>query len=349
VKAMEKLNEREETILKIVVDEYTANSEPVGSRSVSKKGLINLSPASIRNIMSDLEELGYIFQPHTSAGRIPTDKGYRYYIDKFVQFEKPDARILEQISLFNNLPNINSLFKEISYKLGTLTHSVGFIAAPKLQTMHLKHIEFLRLNNESVIAIIVTKSGIVHNALLNIDKSIKDNDLIQISNYLNEHFKDKTLQDIKNHIEMEVRSKKAEFDCLVANLIKMGSNLFKEPDFDGELIFEGTNNFLEIPEFQDIDKLKEMLNIFEEKTFIYNILDKCINENGVQVFVGSEIGNEKASEFGIVAKSYKRGGKTVGTLGVIGPKRMKYSKVVSIVDYTADIISNVLNRLVGIK
>ncbi len=346
---MEKLNEREEKILKIVVDEYTANSEPVGSRSVSKKGLINLSPASIRNIMSDLEELGYIFQPHTSAGRIPTDKGYRYYIDKFVQFEKPDSNVIEQIRINNDLPNINRLFKEISYKLGTLTHSVGFIAAPKLQTMHLKHIEFLRLNKNSVIAIIVTKSGIVHNALLNIDETVKDNELVQISNYLNEHFKDKSLQDIKNHIENEIRSEKAEFDRLMSNLIKMGPNLFRESAFADDLIFEGTNNFFEIPEFQDVKKLKEMLNVFEEKTFIYKILDKCITENGVQVFVGSEIGNEQTNEFGIVAKSYQRGGKTIGTLGVIGPKRMKYSQVVSIVDYTADIISNVLNNLVGIK
>ncbi len=346
---MRRLNDREETILKIVVDDYTVSSEPVGSRSVSKKGLINLSPASIRNIMSDLEELGYIFQPHTSAGRIPTDKGYRYYIDKFVQFSDPDPEVVKHIGLDEDLSNINKLFKEISHKLGTITNSVGFIAAPKLQSMHLKYIEFLRLNKNSIIAIIVTKSGIVHNVLLNIDKSINDNELVQISNYLNQHFVDKTLQDVKNHIENEVRKEKAEFDKLIANIINVCPKLFSESAFGGELIFDGTNNFLEMPEFQDVGKLKEMLDVFEEKTFIYNILDKCASENGVNVFVGSEIGNEPANEFGIVAKSYQRGGKTIGTLGVIGPKRMKYSQVVSIVDYTADIITNVLNSLVENK
>ena len=205
---MERLNEREETILKIVVDDYTTNFEPVGSRSVAKKGLINLSPASIRNVMSDLEDLGYIFQPHTSAGRIPTDKGYRYYIDKFVQFEDPDPEIIKQISINEDLSNINKLFKEVSHKLGTLTHSVGFIAAPKLRSMHLKHIEFLRLNSSSVIAIIVTKSGMVHNVLLHIDEYIRDNELVQISNYLNYHFKIKLCKILRIILKMSCDEKK---------------------------------------------------------------------------------------------------------------------------------------------
>lgn len=344
-----RLSDREETILKIIVDEYTHSSEPVGSRLISKSGIVSLSPASVRNVMSDLEDQGLIHQPHTSAGRVPTDQGYRYYIDQIVEFNPSDNQYMTEIQSSMNQTNINGLFNEISRKLGNLTHSVGFVLSPKLGTMHLKHIEFLRLNPENVIAIIVTKTGMVHNFLLNIDHQIQDNELVRISNYLNDKFKEKSLQEIKDHIASEVRHDKNHMDELIQNMLTVGNDLFSKARFGEELIIQGTNNIVEMPEFRDMKKLKEMLNIFEEKTFMYGVIDKCMSQNGINIFVGSEIGTEHTNDFGMVIKPYNKGGNTVGTLGIIGPKRMNYSKVVSVVDYTADIMSNVLNKLSGDK
>lgn len=346
---MIKLTEREEIILKIIVDEYTYTSEPVGSRLVSKSEIVNLSPASIRNVMSDLEEQGIICQPHTSAGRIPTDQGYRYYIDKIVEFNTADSKLFEDMRSSIEHSSINGLFNEVSKKLGNITHSVGFVLSPKLNTMHLKHIEFLRLGNDNVIGIIVTQTGMVHNILLNIDPLIKDNELIRVSNYLNDRFSKKTLQEIKDHIASEVKNDKSHMDSMIANMISVGKDLFSKTDFGEDLILQGTNNMVEMPEFRDLVKLKEMLSVFEEKSLMYGVLDKCINQTGINIFVGSEIGTEQTNDFGLVLKPYHRGGKTIGTLGVIGPKRMDYSKVVSIVDCTAEIISNVLNSIGGDK
>jgi heat-inducible transcriptional repressor len=340
-----KLTEREETILKIIVDEYTKSSEPVGSRYVSKSGFISLSPASVRNVMSDLEDKGFICQPHTSAGRIPTDLGYRYYIDKIVEFNV-DGEYFSEILEDIEASNITGLFNKVSHRLGTITKSVGFVVSPKLNTMYLKHIEFMRLNDENVIAIIVTQSGMVHNVLLNIDMKINDSELVRISNYLNEKFVKKTLQEVKDFIATEVIKEKKSMDEMLKHLEVLASKLFERADFGEDLIIQGTNNIVEIPEFnRDLSKLKTMLNFFEEKSFIYKILDKCMNEDGIKIFIGSEIGVDKTDDLGLVLKPYQRGGKVIGTLGVIGPKRMNYGKVVSIVDYTAEVISNVLSSI----
>jgi heat-inducible transcriptional repressor len=344
------LTDREETILKIIVDEYTKTSEPVGSRFVSKSGIVNLSPASVRNVMSDLEDKGFICQPHTSAGRVPTDLGYRYYVDKIVQFNSEEVN--EYANVLNSIEhtNIDGLFNQISRNLGDLTHSVGFVVSPKLNTMYLKHIEFMRLNSDNVIAIIVTKTGMVHNVLLNIDDKISDTELVRISNYLNDKFIEKTLQEVKEMIAEEVVREKDNMDGMIQKLTLLIQDLFNKADFGEDLIIQGTKNIVEVPEFnKDLEKLKTMLDFFEQKSFVYRILDKCINDEGVKIFIGSEMGVEHIDDLGLVLKPYQRGGKAVGTLGVIGPKRMNYSKVVSVVDYSADIISNVLNQIGGNK
>lgn len=342
-----KLTSREETVLKIIVDEYINSSQPVGSRYVSKTGVLNLSPASIRNIMSDLEEEGYIVQPHTSSGRVPTDSGFKYYIDKFITVS--DEHISNIKMEFQNLDaaNVREMFDSISRKIGEITKSIGFVISPKLNTMYLKHIEFLRLNAETVLTIIVTKSGIVHNMLMEIDESIKDNDLVRVSNYLNDKFQNKTLLQIQNQLMDEMEDKKNKVNELTEKVIKISENLFRNADFGSEIILHGTSNIIGQPEFKDVDKLKDFLNAFEEKHFAYQILEKCMNENGVKIFIGSDFGEEKISELGLVAKPYLREDNVVGTLGVIGPKRMKYPEIIPIVDFTAEIITNLLKKLGG--
>ncbi|MGA1862111.1 heat-inducible transcriptional repressor HrcA [Deferribacter thermophilus] len=344
---MDRLDEREEIVLKIIVDEYINSSEPVGSRLVSKVGPLKLSPASIRNIMSDLEEKGYIYQPHTSAGRVPTDLGYRYYIDKFVTISSDNIKS-DIIKITGDLEtkNIKLLFKEVTRQLSKLTHSVGFVVSPKTGSLFLKHLEFLKLNRYDVLAILVTKTGIVQNVILHLDVDIPDNVLQRISNYINENFEGESLVEVREKLFREIEREKQLFDNFVTSIKNYLPKVFDLEGLEDDFYYDGTSNILDLPEFSDVSKLKDFLKTFEEKTLIYKIVDKCLESDGVQIFIGSEIG-EPNSDVGLVVKPYKRSGKVLGTLGIIGPKRMKYPKVVPIVDYTANLISEVIERLGG--
>lgn len=344
-KKSEMLNEREESVLRIIVEEYIKTSEPVGSRYISKSGPLQLSAASIRNIMSDLEEKGYLTQPHTSAGRVPSDNGYRYYIDKLVVFGSPDNDIISSLQEGCQTTSVNSFLQHFSRKMGSLTNSVGFVVAPKLNTMHLKHIEFLQFNPYTILAVIVTKSGIVHNFMLEMEKPVDKSELTRVSNYLNDHFSDKSLGEIKSHILNEMKDRKEHLDRLFEKAYSLGERVFAVENFGHEIYLEGTSNVLDMPEFRDVQKIKEIYRIFEEKHFINEIVEKCMTESGVQIFVGSEIGKEEINELGLVSTTYSRSGHVVGSLGIIGPKRMSYPKVVSIVDCTSEIITKMLNKL----
>ena len=342
---MEFLNEREEVVLKTIIEEFVQTNEPVGSRLISKTGPLKLGAASIRNIMSDLEEKGYILQPHTSAGRIPSDEGYRYYIDKLVTFGSADCSLLEQLKSDCAAENINSIFKKISDNLSRMTRSVGFVISPKLNTMLLKHIEFIRLNGATALAVIVTRTGMVHNVMLDIDVNVTDSELTQISNYLNQHFQNKSLMEVKTSIVDEMKRDKAAMDSLFGNLQKLTGAVFAKGDFGQDIILSGASNILDLPEFSDVSRLKGLFQTFEEKRFIFDILDKCQNETGVNIFIGSEIGRSDVSELGLVTRTYNRGGSVIGMLGIIGPKRMKYTDVVSVVDCSAELISGIIGRL----
>lgn len=341
---MDFLNEREELVLKAIIDEFVQSNEPVGSRLISKNGPLKLGAASIRNIMSDLEDKGYIIQPHTSAGRIPSDEGYRYYIDKLVSFDLNDSGVMEQLKNQCSADNMSGVFKKVSDNLSRLTGSVGFVVSPGLNTALLKHIEFVRLNASTALAIIVAKTGIVHNVMLEIDPKVTDSELVQISNFLNTHFKEKSLMEVKSAIAEEMRHDKAQMDRLFSSVYKLTNELFSRDEFGQNVIVSGTSTILDMPEFSDVSTLKGLLSAFEEKKFIFDILDKCQNDKGVNIFVGSEIGRSEVSELGLVTKTYSRGGNVIGMLGIIGPKRMKYSSVVSVVDCSAELVSQIMGK-----
>ncbi|PLX70753.1 MAG: heat-inducible transcription repressor HrcA [Denitrovibrio sp.] len=343
------LNEREEIVLKTIIEEFVQNNEPVGSRYISKSGPLKLGAASIRNIMSDLEDKGYIMQPHTSSGRIPSDEGYRYYIDKLVTFDADKETIIKSLKESCTADNISGVLKKVSDNLGKLTRSVGFVISPKLNTMLLKHIEFVRLNVNTVLAVVVAKTGIVHNVMINIQPDTTDSDLTQVSNYLNHNFANKSLMDLKNEIVEEMKDDKRKMDHLFSRVSSMADAVFEKSSEDSDIIVSSTSGILDLPEFSDVSRLKGLLGTFEEKKFIFDVLDKCQNDKGVNIFVGAEIGREEISELGLVTKTYNRGGNVVGMLGIIGPKRMKYSDVVSVVDCSADIVSDILGKFLEHK
>lgn len=343
------LNEREEIVLKTIIEEFVQSNEPVGSRLISKTGPLKLGAASIRNIMSDLEDKGFIEQPHTSSGRVPSDEGYRYYIDKLVTFNADKEGMLNSLLKDCDAENINGVLKKVSDNLGKLTGSVGFVLSPKLNTMLLKHIEFVRLSTTTVLAVVVARTGIVHNVMIEVPPTTTDSDLTQVSNYLNVHFENKSLMEVKTHIVEEMQDDKKVMDHLFKNVSTMAEAVFDRSGNESDIFMSSTSGILDLPEFSDVTKLKGLLGTFEEKKFIFDILDKCQNEEGVNIFVGTEIGREEISELGLVTKTYSRGGNVVGMLGIIGPKRMKYSDVVSVVDCSAEIVSGIMGKFLESK
>lgn len=339
------LNEREELVLRTIIDEYIDTSEPVGSRNVSKVGPLKMSPATIRNIMSDLVDKGFIAQPHTSAGRVPTDIGYRYYIEKLVEIQNISPDFMEDIQRQMSIDplNVMNLFRHFSKKLGEMTHAVGFIVSPKMNNIALKHIEFVRINKETVLAVIVAKTGMVQNVFINVDSTITDNDLVRMANFINTNYEGLSLYEVQHMILQELHSEKGEIRSLIEQAAKLSQQVFKSPVFDEEFIFEGMKYIIDTPELRQNGRLTDVLQAFEEKHHICSLLEGCMKEDSVQIFIGSEIGLDNTEDLGMVIKPYHRGGKIVGTMGVIGPKRMRYSNVVSIVDYSSKIISKMLN------
>lgn len=343
------LNEREELVLRTIIEEYVGTGEPVGSRNVSKLGPLKMSPATIRNIMSDLVEKGFIIQPHTSAGRIPTDSGYRYYIDKYVSMESISPEFIKSVQEIMKFDPVNvmALFRSFSKKLGDMTNSVGFIVSPRLNNLYMRHIEFVRLNKETVLAVLVTKSGIVENMLMPMGGSVTDSDLVRMGNFLNDKFADKNMTDIRRELFDSLIEDHGEIVTLMENARNVGKVIFDSPVFDEDFIFDGTKNIIDIPELKESGKLLEVLKTFDEKRNICKVLDDCMTNDSVRIFVGSEIGIKNIDDLGMVIKPYSRGGKIIGTLGVIGPKRMKYPQVVSIVDYSSQIMSRMMSDYYG--
>ena len=339
------LNEREELVLRTIIDEYIDTSEPVGSRNVSKVGPLKMSPATIRNIMSDLVDKGFIVQPHTSAGRVPTDSGYRYYIEKLVEIQNISPDFMEDIQRQMSIDplNVMNLFRHFSKKLGEMTHAVGFIVSPKMNNIALKHIEFVRINKETVLAVIVAKTGMVQNVFINVDSTITDNDLVRMANFINTNYEGLSLYEVQHMILQELHNEKGEIRSLLEQAAKLSQQVFKSGVFDEEFIFEGMKYIIDTPELMQNGRLTDVLQAFEEKHHICSLLEGCMKEDSVQIFIGSEIGLDNTEDLGMVIKPYHRGGKIVGTMGVIGPKRMRYSNVVSIVDYSSKIISKMLN------
>ncbi|MDR2400257.1 MAG: heat-inducible transcriptional repressor HrcA [Deferribacteraceae bacterium] len=337
---MGNLDEREEQVLETVITEYIHNSEPVGSRNVSKIGPLHLSPATIRNIMGDLEEKGYLEQLHASSGRVPTDLGYRYYIDHMAVYT-PDPVSVRDIeeSLEFPSPNVRTLMKEFSKRLGAVTKAVGFVAAPRTDTAEVRHIEFTRINKHTVLAILITKSGIVQNMLLPLEDGLL---LSELAAFLNGRLESMNLETLDAALRQEVDADAAVIREITSRLVDI------EKEIAGDNIFlDGTANILNFPEFQDAQKLKGLLAALEEKKSFAEIVERFVHTKGVQVFVGSEVGISYLSETGVVTSSFEKDGKVIGMLGVIGPKRMEYQKMVAVVNYSAQLITQLLQQLYG--
>jgi len=334
------LSERYRKVLALVVERYIRSAEPVGSRVISKQLRPPLSPATVRNIMADLEELGLLKQPYISAGRIPTEEGFRYYVENLLDHtdlpESTKEKIQEGFER-EDIEDLSELLRVASKLLSQVTGFPTVITAPKLGNERLWRIDFISLGQGLLLVVAVTQAGTVVNRLIKIPEDISLEALSRLSEYLNERLPRMTLEQAREELLKEIEAEQ-KFLEKVFNELEEGTEL-PEP------IVEGLTKLLDFPEFKDTERLKEILRAFEEKNLLLKIIDRCLTTQGVQIFIGEETGLCRFRECSAVASSYRRKQYPLGGLAVIGPIRMDYSRVVPAVDYTARILSHLLDKL----
>ncbi len=337
------LDERNKRVLQAVIDSYIATGAPVGSTVLVKKYDFGLSSATLRNIMAELEEMGFLTHPHTSAGRVPTDRGYRYYIDSLISFQRDAEDINDQLRQAPTLhgEDLQALMEEASLFLATLSHYTGVVVAPVEPEGKYKHIEFIRLRGRQVLIIFVTSRGTVQNKLIELDERISQHELNTFSVYLDEELEQWSLTEIRQRLVDKMQEEKRVFAQLMDKTYR-ASREVQERDAD-KVYIGGASQMLETPEFADVEKMRTLFKAFEDKYKLLKLLDKSAAAEGVKVFIGTENPFFEIQGCSLVTSNYKAGN-VVGTLGVIGPVRMQYKQVIQVVDYTSKLLSRILDE-----
>ena len=338
------LNERSREIFRQIVESYFATGEPVGSRNLSRLLPITLSPASVRNVMSDLEQLGLIYAPHTSAGRLPTELGLRFFVDALMQvgdLTEQDRRSIEaQVAGTRTAQSMEAVLTEASQMLSGLTRSAGVVLTAK-HNVRLKHVEFVRLEPERALAVLVAEDGQVENRVLNVPAS----SLTEAGNFLNSRIRGKTLADLRGEIEKAVTEGQAELDQLTQKVIAAGlASWSGGDDEDRQLIVRGHANLLEdLRALDDLERVRSLFDALETKRGVIDLLGRAEQADGVRIFIGSENNLFSLSGSSTIVAPYRDGkGRIVGVIGVIGPTRLNYARVIPMVDYTARVVSRLL-------
>jgi heat-inducible transcriptional repressor len=339
---MAELSPRGKQILYACITEFVATGEPVGSRTLSKRG-IELSPASIRNTLSDLEELGYLHQPHTSAGRIPTDKAFRLFIDAMMEVrqltDQENAHLLQRFSEIEPGPNF---LRETGRLLSELTGTAAVVVSPRAETMSLKHLRFIRTLPGEVLAVVVMTNGTVQNRFLKAD--VDENDLQKIHNMLDDVIEGRTLGEVRDLFERRLQSERVQADEVRRRAFELGEAAIAAADRGADVVIEGRAKLLGMPEFAGAVGLKDLVNALDEGEALVRLLDATLEASGTTVVVGREAGDLAGGQLAIVGAQYKNQGRSAGSVGVIGPTRMDYPKVVPLVTATANAMSSFIDR-----
>lgn len=337
------LNERAQILLKTLVERYIHEGQPVGSRALSKFSGLDLSPATIRNVMADLEEMGLVASPHTSAGRIPTPKGYRLFVDTLLVVKTLDK--MELIHLENQLhpDNPSRLINAASQLLSELTRFAGVVITPKRKGAVFRYVEFMALSEKRILLIIVTPEGDVQNRILFTNTPYSQSDLIEAGNFINKHYAGCTLDQIRGRLGDELKQLRSEMISLMSAAIEAGGNAVNESS--ETVVLTGEHNLLQINDISDnLNSLKNLFELFERKTKLLQLLELSRQAHGVKIFIGGESDVASLQEFSVVTAPYEMEGEIVGAVGVIGPRRMAYERIIPIVDITAKLLSNSLSQ-----
>lgn len=336
------LNERAQVLLKTLVERYIAEGQPVGSRALSHYSGLDLSSASIRNVMSDLETLGFISSPHTSAGRIPTAKGYRFFVDTLLVVKPLEQQEIDQLGGNLQPKNPSRLISSASQILSDLTQFAGVVMVPKRDALaFLRHIEFLKLSEKRILLIFVTSDGDVQNRVIFTEKEHSSAELTEASNFLTRNFAGLTLHEIHRRVKDEVRELQHNVSELMSAVMEAATS-----DTDEEhCVISGEHNLLHVQDLSsNLSNLRGLFDLFEKKTALLQLLDASRNAQGVQIFIGRESGLGQLDECSVVTAPYCAEGRIVGTLAVVGPKRMAYERIIPIVDITAKLLSGALSQ-----
>lgn len=336
------LNERAQTLLKALVERYIADGQPVGSRALSRMSGLDLSPASIRNVMSDLEEMGFIASPHTSAGRVPTPRGYRFFVDTLLTIKPLDRIEIHQLEGQLHTENRQKLVSSASHLLSDLTRFAGIVMTPRRAAMF-RHIEFVSLSEKRILLIIVSPEGDVQNRIIATDKSYTPAELVEAANLFNQNYAGCSFEEIRRRVHDELKQLRENMSQLMAAALEAGSQAMQ--DASDEVVISGERNLLQVNDLSaNMSNLRRLFELFEQKTGLLQLLDISNRAHGVQIFIGGESGLVSLDECSIVTAPYEVDGEVVGTLGVIGPTRMAYERVIPIVDITAKLLSSALSH-----
>ncbi|HKJ94937.1 MAG TPA: heat-inducible transcriptional repressor HrcA [Gammaproteobacteria bacterium] len=340
----QELGERGRKLLKALVERFIREGQPVGSRTLARDAGLDISPATVRNVMADLEDLGLVASPHTSAGRVPTVRGYRLFVDNLLTVQPlsgPEIdRLRRQLAFGEH--NAQALVGSASQLLSALTRMAGIVTLPRRDHTGIRQVEFLTLSENRVLAVLVFSDNEVQNRILHVDRPFSHSELQQASNYLNAHLAGRDLMDVRRSLIEEMRRTRRHMDQVMQRAIDMAEELFAGQDRE-DYVIAGEINLMDFEELSSVDKLRALFDAFQTKQDILHLLDRCVRADGIKVFIGEEAGYEALEECSVVTAPYQLENRIVGVLGVIGPTRMEYERVIPIVDITARLLTAALN------
>lgn len=343
------LSPREVDVLRAVILHYIRTASPVGSKTVSARHGIPFSAATVRNIMAELEEKGLMYQPHTSAGRVPTHSGIRYFLDNLVYVDRLSRRMRAQIEeITEEAPrNLPEFFHKTSRMLSHISNQASVVLLPSLSRTALEKIQIIKVSDAKALVVLLTTSGMVHSIVVVVEEGLSARDLDRYCAYLNDSFRGLTLTEARDRIMTEINEHKDLFDMLYSRMLTLSERALSLTVAEEELLIEGRANLLNHPEFSDIETMREIFAAFEDRCRILRLLDQSLGAEGVRVTLGSECGDESIRGVSLISSPYFGGDTMLGTLGVIGPVRMDYPRLMPVVDYTAKIVSRLLKDMVS--
>jgi len=339
------VNERAQHLLKALIERYIRDGQPVGSRTLAKETGLDLSPATVRNVMADLEEMGFVTSPHTSSGRIPTVAGYRFFVDSLLTIQPPTQADLAQLRRrFGGLNDIPGLVESTSRLLSGITHMASVVTVPRHERIVFRQIELLPLSETRVLAILVTSEGEVHNRIVIAERRFSHSELERASNFLNEMFTGQDLRDVRKRLVEDLKRTHDHMDRLMLRAVHLARQVVESAEHKDDCHIAGQTNLMEFGELANLERLKQLFDAFYQKREILHLLDRCIVAEGVQIFIGEESGYSLLDDCSVVTASYRVDERVVGVLGVIGPTRMDYPRVIPLVDVTARLLAAALRQ-----
>ena len=343
------ISEREQHILKVLVDQYIALGTPVGSRTLSRLPGIDISAASVRNVMGDLEEMGLLRSPHTSAGRVPTSKAFRVFVDSLLEVKQPtESTIADLRATLDPSLDDQSLITLATNYLSGCTRMAGMVTVPHREDKALQQVEFMPLSERRVLAVLIIDGEEVQNRIVTVDRDYTKDELSAFARQLNSEYLGRPLTEVRDRLRRDLEATRADMDKTMRQLIELAGLVFDDTaaprQDEAPMMVSGETNLMTHEDLSDVTKLRDLFDAFEQKRDLYALLERCNSAEGVQIFIGRESGYEALGDVSLVTAPYEIGGEVLGVLGVVGPKRMSYADVIPVVDVTSRLLGAALNR-----